>query len=321
MAAFLALAAMALASSARVYFQATRNTLERQRAQDMADVGIHLALRTLANAPESAGAPATPIERTCQLPEGEVLTVAIRDEAGKIDLNTADDELLRALLTGVGVTQSAATAIIAAITDYRDADSDITPNGAEAPQYAAAARLSGPKNAPFDAVVEVGAVLGVTDDVFARISPHLTVHSGQNGIDPSQATAQLLEILARAGPDRSASPTARAAGSVAIGDTAIPARFVTASTKQTMMIHAEATTPAGTRVARFAIVTKRAGALPHGVASGSQSGGQITRPNRTSAAAAGGRTFVSYGVLQWDHAAALTTPRSPAIASAALPPC
>lgn len=293
MAALLALAAAALAASAKVHFQATRNSIESQRAQWLADAGVRLGLRELAMAPVNGPARASSPSRACRLPEGDVLTISIHDEAGKIDLNTADDDLVRALLSGVGVTELEAANLIAAITDFRDADSERTLNGAESADYRAAARPAGPKNAPFDAVVEIGAVLGLSSEVFTRIRPHLTVHSGQNGVDPAHATLDLLDILARSNPASGSTSIDEPRGTFLARDRLIPARFVTASASQAFTIHAEATTVVGTQVARSAIVTKLQGA----------------------------RQAVSYRIWQWDRAAISRARTTPLPNAASLPPC
>jgi general secretion pathway protein K len=311
MAALLALAAAALAASAKVHFQATRNSIESERAQWLADAGVKLALRGLvaaqANGTPRADAPA----RTCRLPEGDILTISIHDESGKIDLNTADDALIRALLTGVGVPEPEATKLLAAITDFRDADNERSIDGAEAPEYRAAARPAGPKNAPFDAVVEVGSVLGLSTDVFARIRPHLTVHSGQNGVDPAHAAADLLDILARANPDLGSTSVDEPRGTFLARGRLIPARFITASTSQAFTVHAEATTMSGTQVARAAIVTKLEGARPQVSSADGQPGLPPARRASSLSDPTSARQLFAYRIWQWDRAARSLERRAP----------
>jgi general secretion pathway protein K len=321
MAALLALAAAALAASSRTHFQSTRNSIERERAQSLADAGVRLALRDLANTPETAQRPVKLPARTCRLPEGDVLTTLIQDEAGKIDLNTADDELLRALLTGVGVSEPEATKLLAAITDYRDDDNERTLNGAEAAEYRAAGRLAGPKNAPFDAVVEIGAVLGLSSDIFARIRPHLTVHSGQNGVDPAHATLDLLDILARSNPASGSTSIDEPRGTFLARDRLIPARFVTASTGQAFTVHAEATTVAGTQVASAAVVTKLQGARPQASSPDSSSGLASTRRDRSVANPPDARQAVAYRTWQWDRGLTLSARLMPVPKATLLPQC
>ncbi len=64
-------------------------------------------------------------------PGGEI-AVALQDELGKIDLNTAPDELMRALFVSAGLDDDAASALADAVADYRDEDDLVRLNGAEA---------------------------------------------------------------------------------------------------------------------------------------------------------------------------------------------
>src|SRR3546814_12846249 len=59
-------------------------------------------------------------------------------EAGKVDLNTAPQELLARLMRVGGADEATADRVAAAITDWRDADDLRRPQGAELQDYAAA---------------------------------------------------------------------------------------------------------------------------------------------------------------------------------------
>jgi len=118
------------------------------------------------------------------------------DESGKVDLNAADVDLLARLFVVVGVDQAEATAIAAAIADWRDSDDLFQPQGgAEDPAYASAGLPWGAKDAPFDTVAEVEQVLGMTPAIYAKVAPLLTVYSGQARPDPNFASAQVLQAL------------------------------------------------------------------------------------------------------------------------------
>ena len=83
---------------------------------------------------------------------------ALVDEASKLNLNTATTNML-ALLPGM------TPELAAAIVDWRDTDSNVTPGGAEDETYA---RLTPPykcKNAPFESVNELRLVYGMTLDI------------------------------------------------------------------------------------------------------------------------------------------------------------
>src|SRR5581483_173179 len=98
--------------------------------------------------------------------------------SGRIDLNSAAEQLLKNLLrTSGGVDDDAAAHIVDAMLDWRDADDIKRPNGAEAADYEAAGLKYKPSNAPFETVAELQRVMGMTPEVYARIADSLTVHT------------------------------------------------------------------------------------------------------------------------------------------------
>jgi general secretion pathway protein K len=140
---------------------------------------------------------------------GATLTVRVRDEQGKVDLNQADPTLIAALLTRLGVDADAATRLANAIVDWRDPDSlTQAAGGAEDSDYAAAGLPYGAKDAPFDTVAEVEQVLGMTPAVYARVAPLLTVYSGNARPTPAAAPVEVLDAL---GYDGAAAVAAREA--------------------------------------------------------------------------------------------------------------
>lgn len=129
-----------------------------------------------------------PDGRLYALPVGTAkVEIHIVDEAGKVDLNGASPQLLHALLLAVGAQDPQAQALAAAIMDYRDPDSLLTPGGAEAGEYKAAGLPYGPKNKPFEAVSELQRVLGMDQTLYAAVTPYVTVYSSG---DPSPTFAQ-----------------------------------------------------------------------------------------------------------------------------------
>jgi general secretion pathway protein K len=118
------------------------------------------------------------------------------DETSKIDLNYANDALLRGLVTEVGgLDDQTAARVVDAILDWRDADDAKRPNGAEGDDYRAAGLKYGPSNAPFETVGELARVLGVTPDLYRRLAESLTVYSRQPGINSITASRNVLLAL------------------------------------------------------------------------------------------------------------------------------
>ena len=135
--------------------------------------------------------------------DGEIqLKASAVDESARIDLNVASDALLKGLLQNVGGLDAfAADSVLAAIQDWRDADDLKRPNGAEEADYRAAGKTYKPSNAPFQSVGELARVLGMTQAVFQRIAPIITVYSRQPGVNAATAGRDVLLALPNATPD------------------------------------------------------------------------------------------------------------------------
>lgn len=192
--ALLALIAASFGSNVRTHGSATRSAAELEAAYALADAGIALAILEL------LGPQPTPSWRRDGTPRrvafaGESVLVSIQDEAGKIDLNTADDVFLLGLFRSAGLGASRAEALLDAILDWRDRDGLRRVHGAEVHDYRAAGHDYGPRNAAFESVDEVRLVLGMTPTLFARLEPSLTVHSMRRAVDPVTAPPDLLRSL------------------------------------------------------------------------------------------------------------------------------
>ncbi len=213
----LAVIAAAFTTETRTEVTLARNLVENAKAKALADAGVHaamlglhrrevekrwradgtvysLAFRHADPAPARLGEASLRGSQAAQAGEGEV-SIVIDDEAGKIDLNAAPDELIHGLLVAVGLADAEAQALTAAIADFRDADDETHAGGAEDPEYRAAGLAWGPKNKPFEAVEELHQVLGMTRRLYALAFPGLTVHSRSKGVDVTVAPAIVLQAL------------------------------------------------------------------------------------------------------------------------------
>ncbi len=85
--------------------------------------------------------------------------VVLRPVGVTLDVNDADRGRLLALLIAAGTPYERADSMAAAISDWRDADEDVQRGGAEQNWYHALSR-PGPRNAPFEALDELGLVRG-----------------------------------------------------------------------------------------------------------------------------------------------------------------
>jgi hypothetical protein len=80
------------------------------------------------------------------------------DEASKVNLNTASQEMLQKL-------PEMTAELAASIIDWRDTDSDVTAGGAEDEYYLLQASPYHCKNAPFETVDEILLVKGASEDL------------------------------------------------------------------------------------------------------------------------------------------------------------
>ena len=181
---------------------AARNTVSWAQARALADGAIHRTVFELLR---------PKISPDVWAPDGSVhvwddagarIAVSAVDESGKIDLNTAPDNLLKGLLQTVGgLDADAAARLVDVIDDWKDADDLRRPNGAEAPDYQAAGLSYKPANAFFEAVPELQRVLGMTPTLYAKLADSLTVYSGQAGINPAYASRTTLLAVPGATPE------------------------------------------------------------------------------------------------------------------------
>jgi len=190
----LALIAASFTKTARTQIDLGRNAVEKAKAQALADAGVNRAILGLLEPDPTARWRADGTPYVLSLGSGEV-RIAIQDEAGKIDLNVASDQLLQGLFTSIGLASDEASALVDAIADFRDPDDLRRLNGAEDDDYRAAGLSWEAKDAPIEAIEELQQVFGMTPELYRRIAPLLTVHSWEDGIDPLVAPAQTLAAV------------------------------------------------------------------------------------------------------------------------------
>ena len=121
------------------------------------------------------------------------IQLRIQDEAGRIDLNTADEALLRGLLEKAAQPGDDVDYLLNAILDWPDPDSRRRNPGAGDADYAHAGYDA--RNVPFNGIEELRLVAGMTNGIFTSIYPTLTIHSGQAGINPLAAPREVLLAL------------------------------------------------------------------------------------------------------------------------------
>ena len=234
----LALLTTRITASGRTEAQVAANLRDGAGAEMAADAAVHEAIlyllaggqgwtpsgyRRVAAAGGAMGSP------------GVSVTVGIENLGGRVNLNAAPQDMLRALLDALGVEPNRAATLAAAILDWRTPGQRPRPNGAKAPQYQAAHRGYGPPGAPFRNVDELGDVLGMTPALLALLRPHLTIWGGGAYPDPTLADSVVLAAVRMLGRD---APPPGGSGTDAL----------------VVAVTAEAVGPMGGRFERYAVV-------------------------------------------------------------------
>lgn len=245
-----------------------RNAVSAAQAEAMANGAVHRALyETFKPAADASAWKADGMERQWEK-NGAKIKVVMMDESGKIDINTGSDILLKGLLLSVGADAAKAAQLLDAILDWRDEDSLPRPNGAENEAYRAAGLKYEPANAPFEAVEQLQQVMGMTPDVYLRISHLITVHSKQPGINTLVAPRGVLMAIPDVIPAQVDAYIEQRNQSLAIGQTPPPfpsgAAFTSAAAGSAINVHVEVRMPDGAAFVREAIA-RRSGDARHPV--------------------------------------------------------
>jgi general secretion pathway protein K len=187
----LALLATQITAAGRSELQLAANLREAASAEAAADGGVFMAVFHVLDGPAARwDADDSPHETR----QGRFrLRVRIEDENGKINPNTAPQDLLAALLSAEGADPATSQSIAHAIVEWRfpgDAE-------AKAQQYRSAGRTVAPDGLPFRTVAGLGNVLGMTPDLLARVAPHLSVYA-DSAVEYAHADPVVQSVLRQA---------------------------------------------------------------------------------------------------------------------------
>lgn len=198
----LALVTGSVIAMANTEHRTTHGEAERVEL-DAADDGAIAMVELALLAPYAAAhlpTDGTPFDVACC---GRTVRVTLQDEAGLVDLNMADDVLLRRLMeVAGGLDPDSARVMADRIMDWREPGSGKRLNGAKAEDYRAAGYAHGPRGAPFATVEELRLLMGMTPELFARLEPVLTIASQNPFIDSQVAPQAVLLLLPGAQADQ-----------------------------------------------------------------------------------------------------------------------
>lgn len=131
-----------------------------------------------------------PDERPRILRVGDAtVEVRIRNQAWKVNPNTASVPVIQALLVNLNVDAGKAAPLARAIVEWRSSASRSQPGGLKLAQYQAAGLTYGPANQPFDNLEELALVVGMTRTILTQMKPFLSLY--QDG-DPFAADDKVL---------------------------------------------------------------------------------------------------------------------------------
>ena len=171
------------------------NSLTRAKLEAAANAGVQRAILEMVKPPQFPDRWNTygvPQSWTFQ---GQTMQVSLLDESGKIDINVGNEALMRGLLRSQGATEEEAIVLMEAILDWRDADSLKRPRGAEEAEYKDAGLNYKPANATFQSIEELRLVLGMTQALYQRLAPFITIYSRQAGINSQIASREVLRAI------------------------------------------------------------------------------------------------------------------------------
>lgn len=128
---------------------------------------------------------------TVDLGRGTWCRAELEDAGSRLDLNHAVPEALRTVIGSDSLAD--------ALLDWRDADDDSRPHGAEAEWYLSVGRRP-PRNGPLADVAELRLIRGFGDTVVGALTPLLTTR-GTARLNLNSAPAPLLATLPGVGPE------------------------------------------------------------------------------------------------------------------------
>jgi general secretion pathway protein K len=196
----LAAISLSLLWSANMSYSLARNGLEMAGINATVEAGVSRAVAALLEPRSDRRWRADGAMQSFEF-NGTAIKISIQDELGKIDLNQAEVSLLTSLLRSAGLEPGSASALADKIVDWRTTTALKHLSGAKEQDYRTLGSGYRPRNGPFQSVDELMLVMDMTPELFRRIEPALTVHSGRQFFDPQVAPREALRALPNMTPD------------------------------------------------------------------------------------------------------------------------
>ncbi len=243
----LALIGSRIAASGRAEAQLAANVRDAAVTEAAADGAVQEAAFHLLD-PTVRRWAADNLPRRLAMP-GATVVVRVESESGKVNPNAVAGPLLVSILHVAGADSRTAGLVADSILQWRFPWTQPGANNPGLKAYRAAGLNYGPPGAPFRSLDEVGAVLGMTPALLARVRPYLSIYASAVP-DPAQASPPVLAAMKDAFggnlPDAGAAGAGGAEG--ANGDNA------NSRNAAVVAVTAVAAGPNGTRFARHAVL-------------------------------------------------------------------
>ncbi len=220
----------------RTETQLAFNHIESTKARSLAEAGVYHAIIELLVADDRQRWTVNGETHRVRFTEGNA-AISIHDTRGLIDLNSVRSGVLDTVLQAAGIAdEEQRLALVDATLDWRDGDSLKHLRGAEDDDYRIAGLGWAARDGDFASIEEFRYVMGMTNTLFARLEPYLTIHSGQAGVNADFAPPWLAAAL---NGGQAGLSTGNATGSIG---------------GATYRVTAQATTPGGTTTTLEAVV-------------------------------------------------------------------
>ena len=193
----------------RTELRLAANFREAHQCRRLAEAGVYYALGKLVSTkieevgqlqplgmPVAEGRP--PVWQGDQRPHllelpGGWAEIRVADEAGKINLNRAPEEILLNLFTVLGFSPEKVRTMVDSIQDWRSRGDAPRPYGAKSDYYLSLDPPYVAKNSNFEAVTELAWVRGFENSpMIPRLCEWLTVHAVTVGVNVNTAPLQVL---------------------------------------------------------------------------------------------------------------------------------
>jgi general secretion pathway protein K len=239
---------------ARTELRIARNQYETARARALADAGVSFAIMALLDPSPEARWRAAGEEHEITYADGSI-RVSAQDEAGKISLNDAPDEMFAGLFRTLGESAAESAGLGAAIVQWRESRRS---EWASAGAFGAAGAGNARAPEPFLAIEELRLVPGVTRAFYERVSPYLSVYADSAQVDPLTAPVEVLRSLPGVSAQQVDAYIADRAQPVAVGSAVLPpvrglSPFLANPVERTVTITSEGRTASGTQFVREAV--------------------------------------------------------------------